>query len=62
MRSYILSKHEQQLIEQYLESNQKTETLRMLKLRMKKAYPRLTNDLKLIDKALKKFSAEIPQD
>jgi hypothetical protein len=54
MHKQILSDRERSIIQHFLESNEKLEGFRMLKLRIKTHQKRIVEDVELIEKFLKK--------
>jgi hypothetical protein len=55
MRNRILTDREKKMLMQFLDNNESPETFRMLKMRIKKAYPKLMEDYELIKRSVEKF-------
>lgn len=54
MRTYILSQNERKIVETFMETELNLNGFNVLKLRIKRALPRLEEDLKLIKKFIEK--------
>jgi len=55
MRTYILSPHERKIIETFMETGLNLNGFNVLRLRIKRALPRLEEDLNLIKEFIEKF-------
>ena len=55
MHKAILSDKERAIIEHYLETGEKSQGFRMLKLRLKRNYKRIREDFELIEKMRKEI-------
>ena len=58
MRAYILSERERNIVKAFLEQDLNLDGYSMLKLRTKRALPRLEEDLKLLIQFLEKVEDE----
>lgn len=63
MRGYVLTLVEKAIATKYLETNEEIPEFRVLKYRMINAWPRLKEDMKLIERTLRKSGNlnELPQ-
>ena len=57
MHKELLSDKERQMLKQYLETGEKDKHFRILKNRIKKSYPIITNDYQLINQAMNKLDS-----
>ena len=55
MHKAILSDKERKIIEHYLETGEKSQGFRMLKVRLKRKYKRIREDFELIEKMRKEI-------
>jgi hypothetical protein len=59
MQTHILSEREKAMLQRFTESGETTdETFRMLKKRLKSAYPRLVEDYEILIKAIDRWNAD----
>lgn len=54
MRAYILSERERKIVKAFLEQDLNLDGFSMLKLRAKRAFPQLEEDIRLLKKLLNK--------
>ena len=55
MHKELLSDKERSMLKQYLETGEKDEHFRILKMRIKKSYPAITQDFQLITQIINKL-------
>jgi len=58
MREYILTSHEREIVETFLETGLHLNGFAVLKIRAKRALPRLEEDLRLLKRFLEKVNSE----
>lgn len=57
MHKELLSDKERQMLKQYLETGEKDKHFRILKMRIKKSYPAITEDYQLITQVISKLES-----
>lgn len=60
MHKELLSDKERQMLKQFLETGEKQEGFRMLKMRIKRNYPCINQDYELLSQVMKKLESKKP--